>query len=175
MGTPMNRIEAWYLKRFRPADDGYLFTQWGHDVHLSAEEVAALMAEWRGIWLNPFLWGGWLALGVALPGWLYLRGSGIPAFMVALLFGVMMLVTLAYAYGRANELAKERVPIKAVQSFRTGQPTWPAALVMAVLTGQWLLNAQGIWFWAFAAAFVFSTAILLRTLWRWWRARSVAA
>jgi len=171
----MNRIEAWYLRRFRPADDGYRFTQWGHDVQLSTDEVEALLAEWRRIWLNPFLWGGWLALGVALPGWLYLRGASIAAFMVALLFGVMMLVTLVYAYGRANELAKERVPIEAVHSFRTSQPAWLTALAMAVLSAQWSLKAQGIWFWVFAAALAFSTAILLRTLWRWWRARSAAA
>lgn len=168
-------LETWYLKRFSPVDDGYVFIQWGHAVHLSVGEVEALVTDWRKIWLNPFLWGGWLALGVALPGWLYLRGSGLAACMVALLFGVMMLVTLVYAHRRVNELAEDRVPIEAARSFQANQPLWPAAIIMAGLTGQWLFEADGIWVWFWGLLFVVSTAILLRTLWRWWRARSVAA
>lgn len=168
-------LEAWYLKRFSPVGDGYQFIQWGHAVLLSVGEVEALVTDWRKIWLNPFLWGGWLALGVALPGWLYLRGSGVAAFMVALLFGVMMLVTLVHAHRRVNELAEDRVPIEAARSFQASQPMWPAAIIMAGLAGQWLFEAEGVWVWFWGLLFVVSTAILLCALWRWWRARSVAA
>ena len=170
----MYRLESWYLKRFEPVEDGYLFTQWGHRVHLSSSEVEALVTDWRKIWLNPFLWGGWLALGVALPTWLYLRGSGIAAFMVALLFGVMMLVTLVHAHRRVNELAEERVPIEAARSFQASQPIWPSALLMAVLAGQWFLQSEGVRIGVWGLLFAMSAAMLVRALWRWWRARSVA-
>jgi len=175
MGVSVRLLEALYLKRFRPVDDGYLFSRWGHPVHLSSSEVEALVADWRRIWLNPFLWGGWLTLGVALPSWLYLRGSGVAAFMVALLFGVMMLVTLVHAHHRVDQLAEERVPIEAAQSFQGSQPRWPAAVVTAGLSGRWLFEAEGVWVWVLGLMFAVSIGILLGLLWRWWRARSVAA
>ena len=71
----MNLLEHWYVSRFRPVAGGYLFEQWGCDVHFSEAEVTELRAEWRRIWLSPWLWGGWLALGVAVPALLYARGA----------------------------------------------------------------------------------------------------
>lgn len=171
----VQQLERWYLRRFKPTEDGFAFTQWGYDVHMSHAEVAQLRVDWRRVWMNPFLWGGWLALGVAFPAILYLRGSGVAAFMVALLFGVMMLVTLVHAHRRVNELAEERVPIEAARSFQASQPIWPSALLMAVLAGQWFLQSEGVRIGVWGLLFAMSAAMLVRALWRWWRARSVAA
>lgn len=76
----MNLLEHWYVSRFRPVAGGYLFEQWGCDVHFSEAEVTELRAEWRRIWLSPWLWGGWV-VGGSLRNWaancvIFLIGNG---------------------------------------------------------------------------------------------------
>ncbi|MCA1196597.1 hypothetical protein K9B35_01315 [Sphingomonas sp. R647] len=169
----MTTLENWYLRRFTPAEDGFTFTQWGYDVRLSRVEVAELLGEWRRVWLSPYLWGGWLLLGVALPILLSVRGSSVPAFMVALLFGVIMVVTLVYTHCRVNSLAQPRVPIEVAQAFGSSQPRWPAAIPLLFWGAQCLAEAEGLWLVAWGLFVALNATIVLRGLWRW--ARSALA
>ncbi|MCR5872157.1 hypothetical protein LRS12_16440 [Sphingomonas sp. J344] len=112
---------------------------------------------------------------MAFPAILYLQGSGVAAFMVALLFGVMMLVTLMYALRRANELAEPRVPLEAARAFSSSQPTWPVAIVGVGIGIDMLFDAEGVWIWVSSLFIAINVAILLSVLWRWIRARSSSA
>lgn len=168
----MTTFESWYLRRFTPVEDGFTFTQWGYDVHLSRAEVAELLAGWRRVWLSPYVWGGWLLLGVVLPTLLYVRGSSVPAFMVALLFGVILIVTLVHAHYQVNAIAQMRVPLVASSTHRAKVKQWPGSLVFVALGLFFCWHADG---WV-AAVWLFLVVvhgwIIVLEAWRWWHARS---
>ncbi len=168
----MTTFENWYLRRFTPVEDGFTFTQWGYDVHLSRAEVAELLAEWRRVWLSPYIWGGWLLLGVALPTLLYVRGSSVPAFMVALLFGVIMAVTLAHTHYQVNAIAQMRVPLDAARAHRAKMKQWPGSLAFIALGSLFFTRSEG-WLAALWLALVAIHGwIVVREVWRWRRSKA---
>lgn len=171
----MKPLERWYLSRFTPVEDGYLFRQWGCDVHFSKAEVEDLRAEWRRLWFSPWLWGGWLTLGVAVPILLYARGSVAGAIALAGVLGLMLLVTLAHAHFRVNDRAQQRVSIAEAQMERKRVPTALEFVPALVLAAAMFLQTEGWWAVGWLVAAMLHASFILRALWRWWRARSVPA
>ncbi|MGV3455789.1 hypothetical protein [Sphingomonas sp.] len=171
----MNLLEHWYVSRFRPVAGGYLFEQWGCDVHFSEAEVTELRAEWRRIWLSPWLWGGWLALGVAVPALLYARGAVAGAIALAGVLALMLVVTLAHTHFRVNDRAQQRVSIAEVRTQRRRVPRALESVPFLALAGVMSLEAEGWWAVGWLLVAILHAAIILVSLWRWWRARSVAA
>lgn len=107
----MTRLERWYRRRFEPHSEGYLFRQADREVIFTRDEVEGFASEWRRLWLSPWLWGGWLVLGVVPPllfwlGWL--QGKGMPVAVVSLLASVTLAVCLFYAQRAAAEAAFHR-------------------------------------------------------------------
>ena len=171
----VNPLERWYLRRFREVEGGYIFNQWGCDVRFTEAEVAELRSEWQRLWLSPWLWGGWLAFGVALPMLLYARGSVAGAIALGGVLGLMMVVTLVHTHFRVNDRAQQRVSAVEVQTQRKAQPSWLGSLPFLVLGAMMLPQAKGWWAAAWIVLIALHASFIVIALWRLWRARSMAA
>lgn len=171
----VNPLERWYLRRFREVEGGYIFKQWGCDVHFTDAEVAGLRAEWRRLWLSPWLWGGWLVFGVALPILLYERGTVAGAFALGGVLGLMMVVTLVHTHFRVNDRAQQRVTIAEARDERGRQYSWSVSIVFVVMASIMFWREEGWLALAWLAVGALHAFFLALTLWRYWRARSAVA
>ncbi|NYT40382.1 hypothetical protein HZY97_06420 [Sphingomonas sp. R-74633] len=104
-------FERWFLSRFVPEGDSYLYWVREGAVRFERTEVEALSAERRRIVTNPLLWTGWVALGIALPLWLIRQGNVLEALGIALavVANVSLVATLTYADDLPGKAAQTRM------------------------------------------------------------------
>jgi hypothetical protein len=106
----MNLFERRFRRKFTPQGDGYLFRQWNRDVQFSADEVEALVAQWRRYWASPAIWAGWLFFGVAVPLLLTHAMPGLAAVM-AVVVNIAIVVLLVHGEMIPNGAAEMRVVV----------------------------------------------------------------
>ena len=110
----MQLLEEHFLRKFEPHDGGYLFHQADRSVLFTRAEVEGFVAARRRTWSNPWLWGGWLLIGVAVPVMLGLSGgeySGEQAVLLALVSTVVLAVVLNHAESGAADAAQARATV----------------------------------------------------------------
>lgn len=94
-------FERQFLKRFTPDRDGFVYRSWIYgEMRFSRSEVDEFVRLRRRIWSNSGLWALVLALGVAAPVGLLLRGGADAALYAGLcllpgLFGPALLLLWA--------------------------------------------------------------------------------
>jgi hypothetical protein len=172
----MGFLEDRFRRQFRAEGTGYVFRLHGHDVAFSADEVEEFVEDWKLLWLAPWLWAGWLLIGVVAPLWLAWSGYPAGSVILGLFAAGFMVVVLLPPLRRPGEVAETMLPDDAPH----GEGPW-AMLGWLVFTGLFFL----LLLWqAFETGFVrlgdlslalFMGGLFAARVWEWRRLAKGAA
>src|SRR6478609_918391 len=130
----MNILEAQFRRQFQAEGAGYRFVRDGQEVGFSAEEVETFVEEWARLWLAPWLWGGWLLVGVAAPFLLARNGYDGGAWTLGMLAAMFMVAVLVPVLQKPGQAADARL---------TGEPEgsgdpWGGPWLAPIGSGIWV-------------------------------------
>lgn len=105
----MHWLEERFRRKFEPHGDGFLYRQVNREVIFDCDDVETLVADWRRYWFSPWLWGGLLLFGIALPAIVTIWG--LPGWEVTLLIAAFtwlaFLVSLGVAISGPDDAARK--------------------------------------------------------------------
>lgn len=156
----MRLLENRFRRQFHSDGAGYVFVRRGHEVRFTADEAEGFVAEWRRLWLNPLLWGGWLLIGVGGPYWLAQRNFAPGAWTLGLVAAGLVAMVLLQALLRPREAAEARLPDEPSAVAQTENP-WHA-LTLTIVWGLAFFTA--LWWW-FERGFDSLSSINFTILW----------
>jgi hypothetical protein len=120
----MSFLEQRFLRQFREDGDGYVVIRRGREVRFSPTEVAELLKEWRLLWRAPWLWTGWLMIGVIAPLWIASYGYTAGALTFAVIAVLFMVVVLTPSWQKPREVAESRLPFEPDMPQPPVPPSW---------------------------------------------------